>query len=588
MDGPPEPVFIDFEGIDGSGKTTLSNRLADYLRDRGIPVQHARDKGVFRSKISRAIRDLTRDPSFLRMADITELLLYAARDAQMISEYIRPKLRQGQVVFSDRYLYSAITHSHFARGMDRRIVEGVVEQAAGGLWPDLVVYCDVDPLTSRIRKKVQKIRDRRIGEFGRKGLMGIGFREQMRDGFFALAKEDPQKWLVIDNANSTIDESLQRIFDRVKVVLEQKGYPVIPDPGWADLRDGDRGVQVSPLRERVDALLSIEDLEARKDASSDLFFECLRSLVPERGAYATLFVSGFDVHAAHEIRETLIDTEPAMAAYSLRGLSSEPSMNFRRRLIQVEPIYVARSLSGMQTREDAAAMRAELADVVPQHVAVALRGNDTEAAWELRQRIMKAAPLEVLLSLRGIDSEQAWKIREKRVKKRQFVPAFLESLGGIESERAWEWRENFAEEFVPWVLLSLRGLRDDRSWEWRAQHVHHAPKLIMKSIGRSEDARAWELREASKEYAKEVLDTISGLESSPAWKLRTELAEKWPNTCVSSLGAGNQSGRAWSLRWAQFDLNRDNLLLFKHVAKAALRAKGDADVSEDEDDPDFT
>ena len=64
-----EPVFIDFEGIDGSGKTTLSNRISQYLIDSGIPVHHARDKGVFRSEISKAIRNLTRDPRFLRMSD---------------------------------------------------------------------------------------------------------------------------------------------------------------------------------------------------------------------------------------------------------------------------------------------------------------------------------------------------------------------------------------------------------------------------------------------------------------------------------------------------------------------------------------
>ena len=146
-----EPVFVDFEGIDGSGKTTLSNRIADYLRQCGFPVHHARDRGVFRSEISKAIRTLTRDPRFLRMSDVTEFLLYVARDTQMIDEFIRPKLMPGNIVFSDRYLHSAITHSHHARGLDREKVEAVLQLAARGVWPDLVVYCDVDPLTSRIR-----------------------------------------------------------------------------------------------------------------------------------------------------------------------------------------------------------------------------------------------------------------------------------------------------------------------------------------------------------------------------------------------------------------------------------------------------
>ncbi|MBN1441550.1 MAG: dTMP kinase, partial [Planctomycetes bacterium] len=229
-----EPVFIDFEGIDGSGKTTLSNRLADYLRERGVNVFHARDKGVFRSEISKAIRTLTRDPRFLRMSDVTEFLLYVARDTQMIDEFIRPRLKDGNVVFSDRYLYSAVTHSHHARGLPREEVDAVLQVAARGLWPDLVVYCDVDPLTSRIRKKVQKIKDRRpSADFGRKGLMGIGFREEMRKGFLNLARQDPETWLVIDNANSSIEQSLERIFLRVQKILARKGYGEIPDPQWA-------------------------------------------------------------------------------------------------------------------------------------------------------------------------------------------------------------------------------------------------------------------------------------------------------------------------------------------------------------------
>jgi dTMP kinase len=100
----PAPLFIDFEGIDGSGKTTLSNRLAEILKAQGIPVHHARDGGVFRSEISKEIRNLTRDPRFLRMSPVTEFLLYVARDTQMIDEFIRPKLRPGNIVFSDRYL----------------------------------------------------------------------------------------------------------------------------------------------------------------------------------------------------------------------------------------------------------------------------------------------------------------------------------------------------------------------------------------------------------------------------------------------------------------------------------------------------
>jgi dTMP kinase len=586
----PQPVFIDFEGIDGSGKTTLSNRLADYLKSQSVPVHHARDKGVFRSKISRAIRDLTRDPSFLRMTDVTELLLYVARDAQMIDEFIRPKLQPGQVVFSDRYLYSAVTHCHHARGLDRKTVDSVVDVAAGGLWPDLVIYCDVDPLTSRVRKKIQKIQDRRLGDFGRKGLMGIGFREEMRNGFLALADEEPEKWLVIDNARSTIGESLQRIFNKVRTILEAKGWDLIPDPLFANL-DADTAAENSKLATQVASLLEISDREERQKQAIQIFMENLNAFIPQQSSHAAFYITGLDNPESHEVREKIIEDEPTLVAYGLRGLRSEPSTNFRERLKDREPFYVARSLSGMADDPNAILMREELADVAPEQIALALRGNETAQAWELRNKLKKEAPNEVLLSLRAIDSPEAWEIRDKGEKKKRYYSALLESLGGIDTDRAWELRDRLAEEYMPWVLLSLRGLLSDRAWEWRDLHVHHAPKIIMKTLGRMEHPRAWELRQRAMNHAKEVLDSVSGIETSQAWELRMALRDKWPNTCVSSLGAGNQSERAWNFRWSQLEQYPENLLLLKHIAKAAVRSQemlAEDYVEDDDEDADFT
>lgn len=590
----PQPVFIDFEGIDGSGKTTLSNRLAEYLNSQSVTVHHARDRGIFRSKISRAIRDLTRDPSFLRMTDVTELLLYVARDAQMIDEFIRPKLQPGQVVFSDRYLYSAITHCHHARGLDRKVVESVIDAAAGGLWPDLVVYCDVDPLTSRVRKKIQKINDRRLGDFGRKGLMGIGFREEMRNGFLALANEDPEKWLVIDNATSTIEESLQRIFEKVQVILEKKGFGSIADPEFASLTspESSDGKVRSSLHGHVEELLTIQDPEERQDRALEVFLERLRTFLPQQSGHTAFYITGLDMPEAHELREQVVETESPLVAYGLQGLRSESAMNFRERLKDSASFYVARSLSGMALEPNAIRLRGELASAEPEQIALALRGNDTPEAWELRHQLEKKASKEVLLSLRGLDTPEAWDIRDKRAEKKRYNPALLESLGQIDSERAWDIRERLSEDYMPWVLLSLRGLRSDRAWSWRLDNVHRAPKIIMKTLGRIDDPRAWDLRHKAMNHAKEVLDSISGVENALAWKLRTELKDKWPNTSVSSLGAGNQSERAWNFRWTQLAAYPENLLLLKHIAKAGVRYQemlaDDYMEADGEEDADFT
>ena len=564
--GEMAPVFIDFEGIDGSGKTTLSNRISQYLIDNGIPVHHARDKGVFRSEISKAIRNLTRDPRFLRMSDVTEFLLYVARDTQMIDEYIRPKLLPGNLVFCDRYLYSAITHSHHARGLAREGVDKVLELAARDLWPDLVIYCDVDPLTSRLRKKIQKVRDnKKAGDFGRKGLMGIGFREDMRDGFFKLAKEDPDRWLVIDNANSTIEESLQRIINRIREVLVQKGYPEIPDPCWAELSSEEK-----PLGEFASAVLELCDSEGeeeRRATLTELFYSDLDRLSEDAPGFTALFSSGLDTPEAHALREKVKDREPGLVAKGLGGLRSEEAMDLREELKGEVPVYVAGSLSGMGKNPRACQLRLELADVVPGQIALAVRGSDSEHAWEIRDKVGDTAAAEVLMSVRGMDTERAWELRKERDKDK-YARELLESLGGIDTEEAWELRDRLSDEYLPWVLISLRGLKSDRAWELRQEHVCRAPKIIIKTIGCSDDPRAWEIREASKPYAKEVLDSLSGLDSGAAWRLRLELKDKWPNTAISSIGAAAQSERDWTFRWAMLREYPGNHLLTKHLVKA--------------------
>jgi dTMP kinase len=584
----PKPVFIDFEGIDGSGKTTLSNRLAEMLRARGVPVHHARDGGVFRSEISKEIRTLTRDPRYLRMSNVTEFLLYVARDTQMIDEFIRPKLLPGHVVFSDRYLYSAVTHSHHGRGLPREEVDAVLRLAARGLWPDLVVYCDVDPLTSRIRKKIQKIREQRFGDFGRKGLMGIGFREEMRKGFLQLAQEDPDRWLVVDNARSTIQESLEKICDRVSRLLDARGYRSLEDLKSVAASVQAAVAKVSSLAAGVDHVLAGASLTERQTRAYRLFFEELIQMAEKSPGYAALFISGLDTPEANDLREKIIDAEPALVAYGLQGLRSPSSMTFRHRLKEREPVYVARSLNGFMELPEYNALRRELLELAPAQVALSLRGLDTETAWEFREQIGKKAAEEVLMSLRGMDTERAWAFREKHAKEK-YCPAFLESLAGIDTDRSREWREKLSEEFLPWVLLSLRGLHSDWAWKLREEHIYRAPKIIIKTLGRSDDPRAWKLREIAKGYVKEVLDSLSGLDSGPAWNLRMELRKKWPNTAVSSLGAGAQSERAWKFRWDMLRENADNLLLLKHVVTATLRAADEElEWADDDDEGEFT
>jgi dTMP kinase len=265
-------------------------------------------------------------------------------------------------------------------------------------------------------------------------------------------------------------------------------------------------------------------------------------------------------------------------------------MTFRRRLREREPEYVARSLTGLpEDLPGVAVLREDLVKDAPAQVALSVRGMDTEHAWMLREQIGKSAAREVLMSLRGIDTERAWKLREKRAKA-QYYPALLDGLGGIDTPEAWRWREDLMEEYLPWVLMSLRAVFSPRAWQLRQEYIHRAPKIVIKTFGRSEDPQAYELRNAAKFYAKEVLDSLSGLDSGPAWALRADLRAKWPNTVVSSLGAGAQSERAWNFRWEMLRDNPDNFLLIKHIVKATLRTLGENEdfLGDDDDEGDLT
>ncbi len=169
-------MFVVFEGIDGSGKTTLSGRVAAALQKSGLSAYHARPKGELKSRLASQIRTLARDPRNLTMSPYTELFLYIARDTQMIDTVIRPNLDAAEVVIADRYLYSPMILCR-ARGIVQpREIDKAVSVAAQDLWPDLVVYCDVDIDTSYLRKRLDKItKPRAPDDFGRKGLRGLGF-----------------------------------------------------------------------------------------------------------------------------------------------------------------------------------------------------------------------------------------------------------------------------------------------------------------------------------------------------------------------------------------------------------------------------
>src|SRR5919108_5599721 len=130
-------MFITFEGIDRSGKTTQARLLADALGEEAVLV---REPGG--TPAAERIRELVKDPA-AELSPIAETLLFGAARADLIERVVRPALEEGRTVIADRYIDSTVAYQGGARGLGIERVEELNEWIAGGLWPDVTFLLDV-------------------------------------------------------------------------------------------------------------------------------------------------------------------------------------------------------------------------------------------------------------------------------------------------------------------------------------------------------------------------------------------------------------------------------------------------------------
>jgi len=514
-------MFVVFEGIDGSGKTTLSGTVADELEALGISVYHARPKGELRSKLAAQIRTMARDPRNLTMSPHTELLLYLARDSQMIDTVIRPGLDKADVVFADRYVYSAAALCA-ARGMvGQEEIDHAVSVVARGLWPDLVVFCDVDIFTSDLRKTLAKAKNPKPpADFGRKGLKGLGLRDAMRSWYLDYARKNPGTWFVVDNTKGSIPENTALIKDRI---LKAMGRPVP-----ARTVSTPKPVVMEP----------VPALPDNGEQVRQAFYSYLRRLADDGQTHlAAYHLRSLDSEEAWELRERLVEPEPAAVASGVGPLSSDRAIELRWRLADRAPREVARSLGDLWADEhpEAWRLRFKLAESNPNDVAVTLGTLDTPQAWEMRERLIEQATPEVLRTLKTLDSERAWKMRKKYGDKK-YEWGLLEGLIGLDNERAWKRRHKGVKRSLPWVILSLAGCESEEAWAIRRQYFDPAPKLVIKSLRFSEAKEAWTMRSEAGPWCKESLTTIKNMDTDDAWRLREQFEDTWPVFATKSVG----------------------------------------------------
>ncbi|NKB71524.1 MAG: dTMP kinase [Candidatus Latescibacteria bacterium] len=183
-------VFIVFEGIDGSGTTTQSSRLAQYIRDLGHPLVYTREPGG--TPLAERIRELVLDPHVEEMDFRTELLLYAASRAQHVSELIGPALKAGTPVICDRFTDSTLAYQGYGRCLDLALIDQVNAVATGGLEPDLTIYLDLSIEEARRRRALRARRPDRLEK------AGDGLQAKVRQAYLDLAARRPDSSLVLD------------------------------------------------------------------------------------------------------------------------------------------------------------------------------------------------------------------------------------------------------------------------------------------------------------------------------------------------------------------------------------------------------
>ena len=190
-------MFITFEGIDGSGKTTQLRRVAALLDNPLITKEPGGTPTADR------IRAILLDATS-KLDPLAEVLLFAASRHQHVVEVIKPALDAGRVVLCDRYTDATLAYQGFGRLLDLDRLVALNDWATGSLKPDKTLLFDIDEETGLRRARG------RGGEELRFEAEDLRFYRRVREGYLALAKAEPKRFVVID-ANGTVDEVAQRV-----------------------------------------------------------------------------------------------------------------------------------------------------------------------------------------------------------------------------------------------------------------------------------------------------------------------------------------------------------------------------------------
>ena len=195
--------YLAFEGIDGSGKSSLIKRLSAVLSNQQIENKIVREPGG--TKVGEGVRELLLSHDY-DVDALTEALLFCSQRSQLIAEVIKPEINKGTKILSDRSAYSSVAYQGVGRGLGYETIYQLNDIAVNSFWPEKVVLLDIDPKISLSRQKVAD----RIGSDK------VDFFNKVREGYLRLADEFDNNFLII-NAEEDLELNLKRICTWLKV-----------------------------------------------------------------------------------------------------------------------------------------------------------------------------------------------------------------------------------------------------------------------------------------------------------------------------------------------------------------------------------
>ena len=195
--------YLAFEGIDGSGKSSLIKRLSAVLSNQQIENKIVREPGG--TKVGEGVRELLLSHDY-DVDALTEALLFCSQRSQLIAEVIKPEVNKGIKILSDRSAYSSVAYQGVGRGLGYETIYQLNDIAVNSFWPEKVVLLDIDPKISLSRQKVAD----RIGSDK------VDFFNKVREGYLRLADEFDNNFLII-NAEEDLELNLKRICTWLKV-----------------------------------------------------------------------------------------------------------------------------------------------------------------------------------------------------------------------------------------------------------------------------------------------------------------------------------------------------------------------------------